>query len=618
MPPGAEQPSVYELQRQERIRQNQERMMQLGIMQASQALQQAMGGDKPGRRQPCTRRPKEEVCLEIRRSGRDKRLPDNFTYREEERPANREARVALRTKVKAERPLAKVRLGRVLGWHPGKGEATTTAADKAWDAAAAKATEIGSNAFAKAMSYSMVSGGFWCSAPSAISKHLGCTDRNKKDYKVDYVVGEGGLGEFPPDKDWEAVWLPHGKGTSWGWSGGWRGFSIDQDLYPGDAVVWECLPRGERVHPAKPLVRVYIYRAMDFESEASRQHIKARAAAEAVGAAAAAEEEGQEVEGDGEAATAAAAATASGAEGSNPRAVAAAEQAQQRGRKRQKVAAGEAAAVEGGAVEMSGPEEDEEEEEEGQQEELCGQSPLSKQKRQRQATLDAPCGAPAAAAAAAAAAQSRGAVAAAVTLKGGGAAVATAEGAAAAGRKRRQASEAQAHPGRDKRQRLPPGSQEAPAAATAAADGAPAAAAAPAAAGGSRSGGGTRRQRQAALPPAAAAAKTVTAAAAVRRRGGSISGCSVAGKAAAKKEGRRRVSPGPVNDAGDQFWVERIEGVRWASKARRQEYLIKWWGYDERTWEPAKNLDQPVSSYRLLKGVRLDVGPPTKPSTKAA
>lgn len=28
-------------------------------------------------------------------------------------------------------------------------------------------------------------------------------------------------------QSWDAIWLPHGKG-SWGFSGGWRGFAIDQ------------------------------------------------------------------------------------------------------------------------------------------------------------------------------------------------------------------------------------------------------------------------------------------------------------------------------------------------------------------------------------------------------
>jgi hypothetical protein len=34
------------------------------------------------------------------------------------------------------------------------------------------------------MTASMVSSGFWCSAPAEMAVPLGCTDRNKKDYKV--------------------------------------------------------------------------------------------------------------------------------------------------------------------------------------------------------------------------------------------------------------------------------------------------------------------------------------------------------------------------------------------------------------------------------------------------
>jgi hypothetical protein len=68
------------------------------------------------------------------------------------------------------------------------------------------------------------------------------------------------------------VWLPR-HGGDFGFSGGWRGFAIDLDLYPSDAVVFEVAGPCRLV--------IHILRALDYEAAGRRQAIEQAAAVEA-------------------------------------------------------------------------------------------------------------------------------------------------------------------------------------------------------------------------------------------------------------------------------------------------------------------------------------------------
>jgi hypothetical protein len=56
--------------------------------------------------------------------------------------------------------------------------------------------------------------------------------------------------------------------------------------------------------------------------------------------------------------------------------------------------------------------------------------------------------------------------------------------------------------------------------------------------------------------------------------------------------GQRNPPPGPVEvDEDLEYFVESVEDVRYNKRKRTHEYLVKWTGYDEPTWEPADALD---------------------------
>jgi hypothetical protein len=47
-------------------------------------------------------------------------------------------------------------------------------------------------------------------------------------------------------------------------------------------------------------------------------------------------------------------------------------------------------------------------------------------------------------------------------------------------------------------------------------------------------------------------------------------------------------TPPPVEIEGEQeYFIERIKDSQMNKRCRRLEYLIRWVGYDEPTWEPA-------------------------------
>ena len=68
---------------------------------------------------------------------------------------------------------------------------------------------------------SLVSGGYWAQAPQGLGGWLAEEKCN--------VVFECG------SEKWDVVWM----GKRSGFSGGWRGFAIDQRLAPGDALTFK-------------------------------------------------------------------------------------------------------------------------------------------------------------------------------------------------------------------------------------------------------------------------------------------------------------------------------------------------------------------------------------------
>ena len=51
--------------------------------------------------------------------------------------------------------------------------------------------------------------------------------------------------------------------------------------------------------------------------------------------------------------------------------------------------------------------------------------------------------------------------------------------------------------------------------------------------------------------------------------------------------GQRNEPPPPVEADGEQEWfIDRIEDSRYNRRRRQYEFLVKWTGYDELTWEP--------------------------------
>jgi hypothetical protein len=55
--------------------------------------------------------------------------------------------------------------------------------------------------------------------------------------------------------------------------------------------------------------------------------------------------------------------------------------------------------------------------------------------------------------------------------------------------------------------------------------------------------------------------------------------------------GQQNPPPEPVEvDGEEEYQVERIEDVRYNRRRRRDEYFVKWTGFDERSWEPVEAL----------------------------
>eukprot|EP01025_Chloroclados_australasicus_P039336 TRINITY_DN4068_c0_g1_i3.p1 TRINITY_DN4068_c0_g1~~TRINITY_DN4068_c0_g1_i3.p1 ORF type:complete len:510 (-),score=78.83 TRINITY_DN4068_c0_g1_i3:1407-2885(-) len=126
----------------------------------------------------------------------------------------------------------------------------------------------------KQMTPSMISGGFWCSLNKSFARIMDKRDGTQGGYwnynrnianntrTVDFVVEDQ---DHQFIKKAEGIVLL-GKGNdlkkqnnpvSYGFSGGWRGFAIDQLLYPGDSVsMWRISERQ---------IGICIFRAMKYE-----------------------------------------------------------------------------------------------------------------------------------------------------------------------------------------------------------------------------------------------------------------------------------------------------------------------------------------------------------------
>ena len=94
----------------------------------------------------------------------------------------------------------------------------------------------------KVLLKSHVSGGFWLQLPSAFCASMP-QDMGLNPQVMFDLYGRSGDGlpdEVPDDDVWEAIWLRKGSNGG-GLSGGWRGFSIDNNLAAGDTIVFEKL-----------------------------------------------------------------------------------------------------------------------------------------------------------------------------------------------------------------------------------------------------------------------------------------------------------------------------------------------------------------------------------------
>ena len=127
-------------------------------------------------------------------------------------------------------------------WHntewPDKGKAEAAAARA--EEYQAKSTAVSSTV--KVLLKSHVSGGFWLQLPSEFCQCMPADMSLNPQVMFDMYgrSGDGLANEVPDDDVWEVIWLRKG-GNGGGLSGGWRGFSIDNNLAVGDSIVFEKL-----------------------------------------------------------------------------------------------------------------------------------------------------------------------------------------------------------------------------------------------------------------------------------------------------------------------------------------------------------------------------------------
>ncbi|XRB22385.1 hypothetical protein RI054_31g122370 [Pseudoscourfieldia marina] len=305
--------SEYELKRQEQIQRNMERMRQLGIVSTVQAMTPTTPVTPQASRRPTlvSRAQRDSSRTPSRSSGRLKHVPvKDYAEGIDER------RVAPRAKKDPYDNRKHPIFGALRIEHTNFPEQTAveTAHDEAKAAAEAATKKYGAPSFIKIMLPSMVDGGFWCEGPIGIVNHMpkgrpgskhvlylemaGEEMRRGQALKVSTSKhGEEAVKLLPPTTDgralkgeevrslpdggarWPVVWLVRaasqysGGMASGGFSGGWRGFAIDQRICVGDAICCTPLPStyvdpapaqgGESwpVDPGAKRVRISIHRA---------------------------------------------------------------------------------------------------------------------------------------------------------------------------------------------------------------------------------------------------------------------------------------------------------------------------------------------------------------------
>lgn len=589
----------YELERLKRIEENKRRMEELGVAQASQAIaaSQAAAAGQAAPRAPRRAAQFVEVKEEdLRRSVRSKKevnYNEHNLFRHAE-AALRQAEAATRRYVVRQKQgggggggSGKGQSVRIRGWHESYGIAGYAAQEQCMEEAHRLVDSLANPAFAKVLTPSMVSGGFWCSAPRGLKEALGVGD--KRTFTAYLPEGQptpaGACRLNDAGDGWDIVWLPHGKnGSSFGFSGNWVGFAVDNRLFPGDCLVCEVLPKEEPRGGSAFSLRFHVLRAYDYggaevkaacqaawgtavpiKEEEAAEEAAQEAAEEPVSEAAeqAAEEGGgsdgarhvqeeggsagmQQAQGEGASADVQAAPEADGSHeaqqpkgGAGRQGAQAAEQRQQRRRSEGSPAAeaAEAAELSDQGLEATGGE----------------------------------------------GAEGQGAV--------GAAGVAAAASRPPASKRKRQArmSEALDEAESSKRKRRTSAGGQASAAAA------------------------SKQQGKAKSAATTAAGKRAAKQRPAKKQAGKQG--RGAGKQAASRKGKRAPAEAPTRTEaaaepeGEEeeeevsYEVECILGVEGRGTGRRLH--IKWWGYEETTWEPLSMLDQPLGTYPLAPGIKL-------------
>ncbi|GJP36572.1 hypothetical protein CLOM_g21064 [Closterium sp. NIES-68] len=300
--------SEYEAARKQRIQENQKRMAELGILEASRDLSSSQESKAMAPRSEARKVPRQrELLLPQRKSARMAAKGTKPRYIEVEFKAPARSRGVRRVSREAEyrprvavSPEAEERALRAAGL-------LAEALARGWLSPAQHEKERGRegegregkgkgqpSAMVKAMVRSHVHGCFWlglnkgfCTAhlprsiatltlkvdhPQGTTDTKDTTDR-KRPRRQKHETQEEGLqrdlqellGERRAvmggvyavgEGEWRAQYLPHKSGLS----GGWRGFALDQELDAGDAVVFEKV--------SSDTLKVHIFRAADYEEDA--------------------------------------------------------------------------------------------------------------------------------------------------------------------------------------------------------------------------------------------------------------------------------------------------------------------------------------------------------------
>ncbi|GJP36573.1 hypothetical protein CLOM_g21064 [Closterium sp. NIES-68] len=272
--------SEYEAARKQRIQENQKRMAELGILEASRDLSSSQESKAMAPRSEARKVPRQrELLLPQRKSARmaAKGTKPRYIEVEFKAPARSSKRAVGGARFSQPRQVAS----------PEAQERALRAADGLMEA-------LHCPCMCKHIQPSQMSGGFWlglnkgfCTAhlprsiatltlkvdhPQGTTDTKDTTDR-KRPRRQKHETQEEGLqrdlqellGERRAvmggvyavgEGEWRAQYLPHKSGLS----GGWRGFALDQELDAGDAVVFEKV--------SSDTLKVHIFRAADYEEDA--------------------------------------------------------------------------------------------------------------------------------------------------------------------------------------------------------------------------------------------------------------------------------------------------------------------------------------------------------------